>query len=193
MFSIMNALAKYLSLLDGPGISPLQTTFSRYAVAMIVLLPFVVIRRSRLKTRHGGRYLVRTVAGLCGIALMFFAVTLIPLVSATAIGFTSPVFAMIFAMLLLRETVGVSRWVGAVVGLCGAAIIAAPGGYSISLGAVIAMLAAVFMGAEIVGVKWLSQTEDHASTIIFFSNLFGTLLALFLAIPVLVIPRVRTH
>lgn len=189
MFSIMNALAKLIPFVDGPEISPLQTTFSRYAIAMIATLPFVIFKRSRLKTRYSGRYLVRTAAGLGGIALMFLAVTLIPLASATAIGFTSPIFAIIFAWFLLGEAVGVSRWVGAVIGLCGAAIIAAPSGYSINPGAAIAMLAAVFMGAEVVGVKWLSRTEDHASTIIFFSNLFGTILALGLTLPVLVIPN----
>jgi len=119
---------------------------------------------------------------------MFFAVTLIPLASATAIGFTSPIFAMVFAWLLLRERVNVGRWLGGAIGLCGALIIAAPGGYSVNFGAAIALLAAIFMGAEVVGVKWLSRTEDHAFTIVFFSNLFGTLLALLLALPFLVIP-----
>ena len=183
MFSIMNGFAKYLPLVDGPFISPLQTTMVRYCVALLVLLPFVLVRRSRLKTRHSGKYFIRTVAGLGGIALMFLAVTQIPLASATAIGFTSPIFAMIFALLLLRETVRKMRWVGATVGLIGAVIIMNPDGSTISFGALIAMLAAIFMGAEVVGVKWLSRTEDHAATIIFFSNAWGTGLALCLAAP----------
>lgn len=188
MFSIMNGFAKYLPLVDGPFISPLQTTMVRYCVALLVLLPFVLVRRSRLKTRHSGKYFIRTVAGLGGIALMFLAVTQIPLASATAIGFTSPIFAMIFALLLLRETVRKMRWVGATVGLIGAVIIVNPDGSTISFGALIAMLAAIFMGAEVVGVKWLSRTEDHAATIIFFSNAWGTGLALCLAAPVLTMP-----
>jgi drug/metabolite transporter (DMT)-like permease len=105
------------------------------------------------------------------------------LADATAIGFTSPIFAMFFAAVLLRESIGARRWVAAFIGLSGALIISSPDGASLSFGAMIALAAAVFMGAEIVGVKWLSQTADHPLTILFYSNLTGALMSLATAAP----------
>ncbi len=179
----MNALAKMVPAIDGPDVSALQIAFARYVFAAIALAPFVLRRPRLLSSGHAGRYIVRTVAGFGGIALMFVAVRHAPLADATAIGFTSPIFAMFFAAVLLRESIGVRRWVAAVIGLSGALIISSPDGASLSFGAMIALAAAVFMGAEIVGVKWLSQTADHPLTILFYSNLTGALMSLATAAP----------
>jgi len=187
-FSVMNAIAKGVALLEGDAIPPLELTFARYVMAVLVLLPFVLAKPARLKTQHTGRYIIRTLAGFGGIALMFVAIQHIPLAAATAIGFTSPIFSMFFAALLLREKIGSWRWLAAVIGLSGAFIIASPGGDSVSVGSLIAILAAVFMGAEIVGVKWLSQTRDRSLTILFYSNLAGAVISFAAAIPFWVWP-----
>ncbi|WP_366523221.1 EamA family transporter [uncultured Tateyamaria sp.] len=73
-----------------------QTAFARYAVAALLMLPFMFTRPSLFQMSSPSRYLVRTIAGFGGIALMFAAIQVIPLASATAIGFTSPIFAMVF-------------------------------------------------------------------------------------------------
>ncbi|MEH6496313.1 MAG: DMT family transporter [Pseudomonas marincola] len=189
MFSVMNALAKYLPQIEGPDVLPLQLTFARYAIATIVLLPFMLARPKLFRASHKSRYFVRTLAGLGGIALMFLAIRHIPLASATAIGFTSPIFAMLFAAVLLRERIVTLRWLATMIGLGGAIIIAVPNGGSISFGSMIAIAAAIFMGAEIVSIKWLSQTRDHAVTILFYSNLAGSVLAFIGSSPILVWPN----
>lgn len=91
---------------------------------------------------------------------------------ATAIGFTSPIFAMIFSTVLLSERIPRQRWFAASIGLCGAVIIASPGSGVQMAGALLALMAA-FMGAEVVGVKWLTQTTDGAVTTLYYNNLTG--------------------
>ena len=153
-FSLMNASAKYLGLLDQQmilksleGYEPIpvfQMTFARYAIAALLLLPFLLGRPKRFRTSSPGRYLGRTVAGFGGIALMFAAIQIVPLASATAIGFTSPIFAMIFSAILLGERVPRLRWFAASIGLSGAIIIASPGSGVPLAGASIALMAAAF-------------------------------------------------
>lgn len=188
-FALMNAIAKEIPQNGTVEISALQVTLARYFVAMVVLLPFVISRPDRGVTRHSGRYLIRTLAGFGGIVLMFVAVRHVPLAAATAIGFTNPIFAMLFAVIFLRERLTRWRWLAAGLGLTGAMIIAMPQGINMSLAYLIPLAAAVFMGAEVVSIKWLSHTKDHVITIVFFSNLAGTALALFGAIPVWVWPN----
>lgn len=186
-FSLMNAAAKYLGLLDQQmilqpleGYEPVpifQMTFARYAVAALLVLPFMLGRPMRFRISAPRRYLGRTVAGFGGIALMFAAIQTVPLASATAIGFTSPIFAMIFSAILLCERVPRLRWFAASIGFSGAIIIASPGSGVPLAGASIALMAAAFMGAEVVGVKWLARTNDGAVTILFYSNLTGVFIS----------------
>lgn len=197
-FSLMNATVKYLGILDQQitlapiddafAIPIFQVTFARYAVATILIFPFMFGNRSSFRVSSPFRYLSRTIAGFGGIALMFAAIQIVPLASATAIGFTSPIFAMIFSALLLREWVPRLRWVAAIIGLSGAMIIASPGSGIPMGGALLALCAAAFMGAEVVGVKWLARTPDATVTILFFSNLCGTLLSACFMLPNFVWP-----
>lgn len=87
MFSVMNALAKYLLQIEGTDVLPLQLTFARYAITTIVLLPFMLARPKLFRASHESRYFVRTPAGLGGIVLMFLAIRHIPLASATVVGY----------------------------------------------------------------------------------------------------------
>jgi len=182
-FSLMNAAAKYLGLRDQQlalelgadhlQISIFQITFARYAVASLMMLPFMFARQARFRPSSPKRYVVRTIAGFGGIALMFAAIQTVPLASATAIGFTSPIFTMIFSAALLGERVRQARWLAGSLGLIGALIIASPGSGVPLVGATLALTAAAFMGAEVVAVKWLAQSSDSAVTILFYSNLAG--------------------
>ncbi|WP_062224338.1 DMT family transporter [Aureimonas sp. D3] len=187
-FSVMNALAKQIAITRGVGIPALEITFARYAIAALLVLPIMVVQPTRLRVEAPARYVWRTIAGFGGIALMFEAVRSIPLASATAIGFTSPIFAMVFATVALEERIVRRRWLAALTGLCGALVIATPDFSMVSFGAVLALAAAAFMGAEVVAVKWLSRTRDGKVTILFFSNLAGALLAGALGAPSMVWP-----
>ncbi len=199
-FSLMNAAAKYLGVSDqltGPEapdafqtVPVFQITFARYTVAALVMLPFMFAQSSRFHMSSPSRYLARTIAGFGGIALMFAAIQTVPLASATAIGFTSPIFAMVFSVLLLRERVPKLRWAATTLGLVGALIIASPGSGVPITGAFIALAAAVFMGAEIVGVKWLAQTPDGVVTILFYSNLTGVIISGAFMLPNFVWPTI---
>lgn len=182
-FTLMNAAAKYLGTLETlwstdpvssvAAIPVFEIAFARYGIAAFLVLPLMLAKPSRLRFTSPLRYCARTVAGFGGIALMFLAVQTVPLASATAIGFTSPIFAMLFSVFLLSEHVPRLRWLAAALGLLGAVIISSPGSGVPPIGALIALVAAVFMGAEVVGVKWLAQTKDGPVTILFYSNCLG--------------------
>jgi len=191
LFSSMNAIAKFIFIDKTNYIPALQLTFARYVIASILIAPFIVFTPKRFKTKFAHRYILRTLAGFGGIALMFIAVRHIPLAAATAIGFTSPIFTMLFAAILLGEYIGSKRWVSALIGLIGAIIITDIGNTSITFGSLIAIGAAVFMGAEIVGVKWLSKTPDHSVTILFYSNFAGAVISFILALPSWVWPTLQ--
>lgn len=190
LFSAMNALAKYM-LVSGHGaaIGVLQITFARYVFGTLFLLPALYAANVLPRTAHPLRYAFRAGAGVAGVALMFTAIAVIPLANATAIGFSSPLFAMLFAVLLLGEKANRLRWLAAAVGFAGVIVIAGPDLSVFGTGSLFAVVAAVCMGAEIAAIKWLSRLGDRAIIMLFFGNLFGALIASLLALPTWVWPE----
>ena len=189
LFSTMNAMAKYLLVAgDGPEMGAFQITFARYTFGTMFLLPALYAARVMPRTAHPLKYAFRASAGVGGVALMFFAIAVIPLANATAIGFSSPIFAMIFAVVLLGERASRVRWLAAAIGFAGVVVIAGPDASVFGTASLLAVAAAVCMGGEIAAIKWLTRLGDRAIVMLFFGNLFGALIAALLALPIWVWP-----
>jgi drug/metabolite transporter (DMT)-like permease len=104
-----------------------QTQFLRYACGLLVMLPFII--------RSGvGAYRPRSIPGqflrggvhTFGLVLWFIAIPRITLADTTALGFTTPIFIMIGAVLVFRERLRWERWVAAGIGFAGVLIVVAP-------------------------------------------------------------------
>lgn len=188
LFSSMNAIAKLLFATGTTGgLHPLQVTFARYLFAAAVLLPFA-FRVARFPARPMlVRYSVRVVAGYLGVVFMFFALQSMRLSDATAIGFTSPFFAIAAAAVLLGERPDRRRWLAAIIGFVGVLIITRPSESTFEPAALLALLAAFAMGIEIVGVKWVSEV-DKPTVVILLSNLLAVPLGALAAAPVWIAP-----
>jgi drug/metabolite transporter (DMT)-like permease len=101
-------------------------------------------------------------------------VILLPLAEATVMNFTSPIWATILAMVLLKEHVGVWRWSAIVLGFLGVIVIAQPGGGHIPLYGALVGLGGAFMVALIsIQIADLSKT-DMPLTIVFYFAAFST-------------------
>ncbi|GAC1605603.1 MAG: DMT family transporter [Ramlibacter sp.] len=123
LFVLLNTLMRGLSL----ALDAFQTQFLRYLFGLIVMLPFVLRSGIAAYRPHNlagqfSRGAVHTLA-LC---LWFTAVPHITLADTTALGFTTPIFIMIGAVLVFREPLRWERWVAALIGFAGVLIVVAP-------------------------------------------------------------------
>ena len=174
-FALMNVLVREA---NAAGLSPIQIAFLRNIFALVSVLPWVLregkaaVRTERL-VLHGWR----AVVGICAMFLWFTSVTLVPLAEAVALNFTLPLFAIAGAALILREEVGPRRWGATAMGFFGMLVILRPGFAEVSGATLLPIVAAVFMAGSVLMVKRLSAT-DRPVTVVFYMNLFMTLLAL---------------
>jgi drug/metabolite transporter (DMT)-like permease len=123
LFCLLNALMRGLSL----QLDPFQTQFLRYLMGLVVLTPLIL--RSGLaayRPKNIGGQFTRGAVHTFGLCLWFVAVPHITLADTTAIGFTTPIFIMIGAVLVLREPMHWERWVAALIGFGGVLIVVAP-------------------------------------------------------------------
>ena len=188
-FAGASALGKAaLTILPGPDLHPLQVTAARFLFGFLALAPFLMVKgRGVFRTEIPLRHLQRVVLGVGGIACVFGALEVMPLADVTSVARASPLFALVFAAWFLRERVDGARWIAALIGFLGVAVMMSPGAASFKPMAVIALAAAVFTGAEIVTIRLLAGRESRL-TVLAINNALGTLIACSIASFVFVWP-----
>ena len=103
-------------------------SFWRNCASVAVLMPwFLRVGRRGLRSHRQGLLLTRAIFMVVSSIAMFFAVTLMPIAEATAISFATPLFAVLLAILVLKEMVGRWRWLAILVGIAGVLIVLRPG------------------------------------------------------------------
>lgn len=104
-----------------------QIVFLRAFTGLLLLVPVLWYRRGAFRSVPNlGLHLVRVGFAVITLTASFFAIARVPLATFTAIGFTRPLVTMLMASIILREVIGVRRWVAAFVALVGIVIAVNP-------------------------------------------------------------------
>jgi drug/metabolite transporter (DMT)-like permease len=130
-----------------------------------------------IRTDRLGGHLLRNVFHFSGQSLWFHAITLIPLAQVFALEFTSPIWVILLAPLVLGERLTRVKLLAATLGFAGTLIVAQPDFASINPGVLAAAGSAVFFAATTLMTKALTRGEAIV-TILFWLTLmqavFGT-------------------
>jgi len=178
LFSITSLLAKILGGTDSANpLNPFQISGFRFLVAFLMIALILRLRNTSVRNIGWGLHIGRSIFGWLGVTCLFGAATQIPLADANAISFLSVIVAMSLSVFFLGEKVGVRRWSAAAIALLGALLIARPGTAAFDAAAVIAFIAALFIGIEAIFLKKVSN-RDHPVQILFCNNLIGAVLSI---------------
>ena len=178
----MNALMKRMT----SEMSPLQAQFLRYFFGLAVMMPLLL--RDGLAAYRPNRLpgqLWRGVVHATALTLFFIALPHVPLADMTAILFTTPMFVLAGAALVLRERVTRARWAAAAVGFAGVALVVAPhlaGRGEAGAWSLLMLASSPFFAASFLINKALTK-HDSPNVIVTWQNLVVTLIALPLALP----------
>jgi drug/metabolite transporter (DMT)-like permease len=175
MFAAMAAGSRFAM---AQGYHPLQVAFFRFLSALILMLPLLAWRGlSLVRSNAPELYAVRAVIGFLSMAAWFCAISLIPLGELTAIGFLSPLFGTLAAIVILGEKVRLRRWSALIVGFIGAMIMLRPGAAPLGLGQALALFSALTGGVMAVLLKQLAGRDDP-DKIVFLTTLIMTPISL---------------
>lgn len=170
LLAIMFACAK---LAEARGVHVVESIFWRqlFSIPLILLIVLRGPGLGALRTARPGAHGLRMLLGLSGMTLNFLGVTMLPLAEATTIGFSVPLFATLFAALLLGEQTGPWRWGAVILGFIGILIVVRPGEALLhSPGALIALAGALVTALVSIQISNLGRTEA-ATTIVFWFTL----------------------
>ena len=159
----------------GTDMNPMQAAFIRYAFGVVLIAP-VLLRMfaARAAPSRIGLHMLRGVAHGTAVMLWFFAMARIPIAQVTAIGFTTPIFTTMGAVLFLGEVLHARRIAAVVISFLGTLIILRPGAVDIELGALAQLAAAPLFACSFLIAKKLTETESSAS-IVAYMSVFVTL------------------
>jgi drug/metabolite transporter (DMT)-like permease len=167
MFTIMNALAKYLAVRH----SVIEIAFWRNLIGCLPFLSLVFVfgRRDILRIKSKPRVLVgRALLGVFSLATTFAAYSLMPMAETATLLFTASLWAPVLGVLLLGEHVGRYRWTAVVIGFVGVAIMANPQGDVNALGLALALGAALMQAVMGIMLRHLGGWESPETISLYF-------------------------
>ncbi|WP_421990702.1 DMT family transporter [Roseococcus sp.] len=124
IFVVMDTTLKLLT----SEFSVVQIIWARFFFSFLTVAALMRITSGRLpwRSRAPGLQALRSLL-LMGCSLIFtWALSHIPLVDATAVGFASPLITVALAALILREPVSARRWCGVALGFLGVMVALRP-------------------------------------------------------------------
>jgi len=161
-----------------------EVVFFRAAFALIplfLLVPHTIGFTRMARTDRPWLHLIRSAVGASGMFLNFAALKLLPLADITAFGFVQPIFAVVLAALILKETIGPYRGAAVVIGFAGVMLMIQPHGgmagiiaHGFSAGAGLALTGALCSAFVVIYIRQMSATEK-SETIVFYFMLFCAL------------------
>ncbi|MFM8374609.1 MAG: DMT family transporter [Phenylobacterium sp.] len=170
--ALMAVLAAIVKACAERGVPVLEIIFFRNAFAFIPVLIYVwrTTGLGVLRTRRPGAHLTRSAVGLTGMICGFTAVSLLPLTQSTAISFSAPLFMTALSALVLKEPVGIHRWMAVAVGFVGVLIMVHPDPRQfVGVGVLFAIAAAVGSAGAMIAIREISRTEPGPAFVFYFT------------------------
>ncbi|MDG4721487.1 MULTISPECIES: DMT family transporter [Thalassospira] len=173
-FAAMAVLIRYVTR----DVHPFEAAFFRNFFGLLPMVPWLIGNGiGGLKTERFKLHFLRGALGFGAMSCLFTALAITPAAQVIAINFTLPILTTVLAAIIVRETVRARRWSAIAIGFVGAMIIIRPFGQDFETGAILALLATLFMAAAMTTVKMLSRTES-ANAIVTWMGLVMTPLSL---------------
>lgn len=186
MFPFMNAAVKLL----GANYPVAQIVWARFTGHLVIMLLVFLPRYGRqlLATRRPGVQIGRSLLMLVSNMVFVVAIARVPLATASAIGFTSPLIVTALSVPLLHECVGLRRWSAVIVGFFGALLVVRPGPGFHDAAVLLLLFSSAAYALYQIATRWVSLYDDAATGIV-FTALLGSLV-MTAALPfVFVMPR----
>ena len=158
----MHGLVRLLS----SELHPFVIVFFRNLFGFIAITP--LLARYGLSTLHTNNKTLHTFRAAVGIIAMlafFYGLSKVPIANATALSFSTTLFASLAAVVFLKETIRIRRWLAILFGFAGVVIVLKPGLADFNIYALLILWSAATWGISVTIVKKLTATESSTTIV----------------------------
>ena len=172
VFSIQDAIMKYVNNI----VSLYEIYLVRTLVSFAVILLFLKIIKKPIifKTQYPLLTSCRVILFFFGFSSFYISLTVLPLVTATALFFVTPFLITIFAKFFLKEQIGPRRWSAVIIGFLGVYIILNPNFSNFDYMSLTPVLCALCYSLSMIIIKITSERDSvYTQTFTFY---FGAII-----------------
>ena len=119
------------------------------------------------KTHNLSKQLLRGLAQAGSAVSFLVGLRTIAIADATSIAFVAPLFVIILSYFILKEPIGIRRWLAVIIGFSGTLIIIRPGFEIINLGHIFIIIAALLFALRQIISRLIASTDDPLTTAFF--------------------------
>ncbi len=186
-FSVMSAFVKVCS---EANLSTQEIVFFQNLTALIVILPWVFYgKKQSLKPKNTSLVFGRAVIGFLSMYFFFLAIKLTPLVNATLLQNTTPIFIPFIALLVFRKKITLKIIFVMIAGFVGVTLVLNPGKGSLNPGDFIALFSGLLSAISTVIIKILNDKDEPIKVVILYYLAITTVVMGIWAIPNWVMPH----
>lgn len=160
-----------VKMLAAEGLSALEILALRSWLTFLLLVPFLAWRRNRDAVRVADlrAHAVHAAFAVATMACFYYALRTLPLVTVTAINFTTPIFTLLLASLLYGDRVRPLGWLALAIGFAGAMIVLRPDMNGIGLDSLVVLLGSLLAGGMNIAVRRMPARSTNYAVLFYFS------------------------
>lgn len=169
---INDVIVKYVSY----SFHPFVVSYFRFLFGTLSLLPFMLYYgRKSFATSRPLIHFIRGAILFVAITIWCFGLNIVPIVSATLLTFTIPLFVLILAPIFLKEKVKAELWIATIIGFVGIVFIFHPTSADFNpLSLIMLGSAFLFSMLDIINKKFV--IKESMLSMLFYSALVTTML-----------------
>jgi len=175
-FTLLNVVIKYLKVF-----TPYQLVFFRSIGSLCFTIPFLLKNRIPMVGNKQNLLILRGIVGVISMLFFFMSMKYLPLGSAVSLRYLAPVFAALFAWMLLKEHIKPVQWVFFLIAFMGVLIMK---GFNTQInfsGFIFILISAIFSGLVYVLIRKIG-TQDHPVVVVHYFMIIATLVGGILSI-----------
>ncbi|WP_189358742.1 DMT family transporter [Algibacter mikhailovii] len=168
-FACMNGIVKYLT-----HIGAFQIVFFRALGSLFFTFGFLLKNKISFLGNNRKLLVIRGLVGVTSMSFFFMATKYLPIGTAVSLRYMAPIFAAVFAVLLLKEYVQPIQWLFFAMAFAGVIVLK---GFDADLngyGLVLIFLSAIFSGLVYVVISKIGQ-GDHPVVIVNYFMIISVL------------------
>jgi len=185
-FAVMSAFVKVCT---EAKLTTQAIMFFQNLVALIIILPWIFYKKQESLLPQNILLIIgRAVVGLLSLYFYFLAIKFIPLVNATLLQSTTPIFIPFLALLIFHKKITLKTLLVVIAGFTGVALVLNPGKGVLNSGDFIALFSGLLSALSTIVIKILNDKGESIKVVLLYYLAITTVVMGIWTYPTFVMP-----
>ena len=180
-FALMGVFVK----LGGQYFHFIELVFWRGIFGMLIMGAIAFAKQESFRTSLAKNHLLRSIAGVVSMFAYFYAMTQLPIATATTLNYTSPIFMVIVSYLFFHKKISNISFAGIIIGFVGVLLLLQPNFANNAYKAVMVGLSSGLISSiAYIQIQQLTQMKEPEWRIVFYFSLVMSLTCVLILTPI---------